>query len=168
MPDTISEHEEPWSRRATAAEDQTWNRYCQRRTGSWGCDSHRVTRSWTRKNWKNIAWSDESWFQLQRSDHRVRIWRKLHENTDPSWLTSMVQATGGVVGISQHTLGVLLLTDHGLNTAAFLGISASATSSRITFKAPITSSWTTVWCLMKTQGSSEGKRGSNPGPGRCT
>ncbi len=46
---------------------------------------------------KNVAWSDESRFQLQRSDGRVRIWHKEHDSMDPSCLVSTVQAAGGGV-----------------------------------------------------------------------
>ncbi len=49
----------------------------------------------TIEDWKNIAWSDGSRFLLQYSDGRVRIWRKEHENMDPSCLVSTVQAGGG-------------------------------------------------------------------------
>ncbi len=52
-------------------------------------------QNWTIEDWKNVPWSDESWFLLH-SDGRVRIWRKEHESMDPSCLVSMVQA-GGVV-----------------------------------------------------------------------
>ncbi len=66
-------------------------------------------QNWTIKDWKNVAWSDESRFLLQHSDGRVRICRKEHESMDPSCLVSMVQAGGGGVivwGIlSWHTLG---------------------------------------------------------------
>ncbi len=33
-------------------------------------------QNWTIEDWKNVAWSDESWFLLRHSDDRVRIWRK--------------------------------------------------------------------------------------------
>ncbi len=32
-------------------------------------------KNWTIEDWKNVAWSDESWFLLRHSDGRVRIWR---------------------------------------------------------------------------------------------
>ncbi len=41
-------------------------------------------QNWTIEDWKNVAWSDESWFLLRHSDGRVRIWRKVHESMDPS------------------------------------------------------------------------------------
>ncbi|GBN10173.1 hypothetical protein AVEN_253401-1 [Araneus ventricosus] len=31
---------------------------------------------WTVDNWKQVAWSDESRFQLYRTDARVRLWRR--------------------------------------------------------------------------------------------
>ncbi len=64
-------------------------------------------QNWTIRDWKNVAWSDESRFLLQHSDGRVRSWRKEHESMDPSCLVSTVQAgCGGVIvwGIfSWHT-----------------------------------------------------------------
>ncbi len=54
-------------------------------------------QTWTIEDWKNVAWSDESWFLLLHSDGRVRIWRKEHESMDPSCLVSTVQAGGGGV-----------------------------------------------------------------------
>ncbi len=82
-----------------------------------------------RQNWKNVAWSDESWFQLRHSNGRVRIWCKEHESTDPSCLVSTVQAGGGV-GVmvwgmfSWHTLGPLVPIEHCLNTTAYPSIVA--------------------------------------------
>ncbi len=45
-------------------------------------------QNWTIEDWKNVAWSDESWFLLKHSDGGVRIWRKEHESMDPSCLVS--------------------------------------------------------------------------------
>ncbi len=45
-------------------------------------------QNWIIEDWKNVAWSDESQFLLWHSDGRVRIWRKEHENMDPSCLVS--------------------------------------------------------------------------------
>ncbi len=67
-------------------------------------------QNWTIEDWKYVAWSDESWFLLRYSDGRVRIWRKEHENMDPSCLVSTVQAGGGglmVWGIFIGTLWAL-------------------------------------------------------------
>ncbi len=83
-------------------------------------------QNWTIEDWKNVAWSGESWFLLQHSDGRVRIWRKEHESMDPSCLVSTVQA-GGVMlwGIfSWHTLGPLVPIEHRLNATAYLNIVA--------------------------------------------
>ncbi len=86
-------------------------------------------QNWTIENWKNVAWSDESWFLLWHSDGRVRIWRKEHESMDPSCLVSTVQAGGGggvmLWGIfSWHTLGPLVPIEHRLNATAYLSIAA--------------------------------------------
>ncbi len=84
-----------------------------------------VHQNWTIEDWKNVAWSDESWF----SDGRVRIWRKEHESMDPSCLVSMVQVgCGGGVMVwriySWHNLGPLLPIEHRLNTTAYPSIVA--------------------------------------------
>ncbi|GBM06925.1 hypothetical protein AVEN_147860-1 [Araneus ventricosus] len=33
---------------------------------------------WTVDDWKYVAWSDESRFQLYQADARVRVWRQHH------------------------------------------------------------------------------------------
>ncbi len=62
---------------------------------------------WTIKDWKNVAWSDESWSMLRHSDGRVRIWHKEHESMDPSCFVSTVQAGGGVGDIFLAHFGPL-------------------------------------------------------------
>ncbi len=66
-------------------------------------------KHWTIEDWKNVAWSDESWFLLWHSDGRVRICLKVYESMDPSCLVSTVQAGGDGVMVwgifSWHTLG---------------------------------------------------------------
>ncbi len=64
-------------------------------------------QNWTIKDWKNIAWSDESRFLLRHSDGRDRIWRKEHESMDPSCLVSTVQAGGDGVMVWEIFLGAL-------------------------------------------------------------
>ncbi len=41
-------------------------------------------QNWTIEDWKNVVWSDESWFLLQHSDGRVRTWCKEHERVHPA------------------------------------------------------------------------------------
>ncbi len=53
-------------------------------------------QNWTIEDWRNVAWSDESRFMQRQSDGR--IWRKVHESMEPSFLVSTVQAGGGGVG----------------------------------------------------------------------
>ncbi len=102
-------------------------------------------QNWTIQDWKNVAWSDDSWFQKVW----VRIWHKEHESMDPSCLVSTVQASGGGVMVggifSWHTLGPLVPIECRLNATAYLSIvadhvhpfmttmylSSDATSSRI-------------------------------------
>ncbi len=78
------------------------------------------------KDWKNVAWSDESRLLLRHSDGRVRIWRKEHESMDPSCLVSTVQAGGVMVRgmFSWHTLGPLVPIEHRLNATAYLSVVA--------------------------------------------
>ncbi len=84
-------------------------------------------QNWTKEDWKNVAWSDESWFLLQHSDVRVRLWRNEHESMDSSCLVSTVQTGGGVMvwGIfSWCTLGLLAPIEHRLNSTVYLSIVA--------------------------------------------
>ncbi len=85
-------------------------------------------QNWTIEDWKNVAWSDESWFLLQHSDGRVRICLKEHESMDPSCLVSTVRAGGDGVMVwgifSWHTLGPLVPIEHCLNATAYLSIVA--------------------------------------------
>ncbi|GBM03100.1 hypothetical protein AVEN_14595-1 [Araneus ventricosus] len=73
-------------------------RTVQRTVINMGSQSRRSTRiplliarhkalllSWARKHyhrtaddWKHVAWSDESRFQLYRTDAHVRVWRRHH------------------------------------------------------------------------------------------
>ncbi len=62
-------------------------------------------QNWTMEDWKNVVWSDESWFLLRHSDGRVRIWPKEHESMDPSCLVSTVE--GGGVMCGGYFLGTL-------------------------------------------------------------
>ncbi len=64
-------------------------------------------QNWTKEDWNNVAWSDESRFLLRQSDSRVSIWRKEHESMDPSCLVSKVQAGGGGVMCGGYFLGTL-------------------------------------------------------------
>ncbi|GFY29640.1 transposable element Tcb2 transposase [Trichonephila clavipes] len=50
-------------------------------------------------DWKHVAWSDESRFQLNRADGRVRVWRRPHKFMDPTCQQGNVQAGGGSVMI---------------------------------------------------------------------
>ncbi|GBN11447.1 hypothetical protein AVEN_222260-1 [Araneus ventricosus] len=49
---------------------------------------------WTVDDWKHVAWSDESRFQLYRADGRVRVWRKPHESMDPTCQQGTAQSGG--------------------------------------------------------------------------
>ncbi len=86
-----------------------------------------VHLNWTIEDWKNVAWSDESRFLLRYSDVRVRIWHKVHESMDLSWLVSTVQAGGGVMvwGIFSWHASPLVPIEHHLNATAYLSIVAN-------------------------------------------
>ncbi len=50
-------------------------------------------QNWTIEDWKNVSWSDESWFLLRHSDGRVRIWRKEYESYSATSSSIMHHAT---------------------------------------------------------------------------
>ncbi|GBM10961.1 hypothetical protein AVEN_171442-1 [Araneus ventricosus] len=52
---------------------------------------------WTVDDWKHVAWSDESRFQLYRADGRVRVWRNPHESMNPTYQQRTVQSGGASV-----------------------------------------------------------------------
>ncbi|GFW51847.1 HTH_Tnp_Tc3_2 domain-containing protein [Trichonephila clavipes] len=57
----------------------------------------RQHRHWTVDDWKHAAWSDESRFQLNRADVRVRVWRQTHDSMDPTCQHETVQVGKGSV-----------------------------------------------------------------------
>ncbi len=84
-----------------------------------------VHQNWTIEDWKNVVWSDESWFLLQHSDGRVRTWHKEHESTDPSCLVSTVQAPGLVCnGVGDIFLAHFVPIEPCLNATVYLSIVA--------------------------------------------
>ncbi|GFV42546.1 HTH_Tnp_Tc3_2 domain-containing protein [Trichonephila clavipes] len=52
----------------------------------------RQHRHWTVDDWKHVAWSVESRFQLNGADECVRVWRQPHESMDPTCQQGTVQA----------------------------------------------------------------------------
>ncbi|GFT28071.1 transposable element Tcb2 transposase [Trichonephila clavipes] len=54
----------------------------------WACQH----RHWTVDDWKHVACSNESGFQFNRTDARVRLWRPLYESLDPTCQQRTVQA----------------------------------------------------------------------------
>ncbi|MBN3278646.1 TCB1 transposase, partial [Polyodon spathula] len=83
-------------------------------------------KQWTLEDWKNIAWSDESWFLLFHADGRTRVCRKPHEYMHPSCHVSKLQADGGGVMVwgvfSWQTLGPLIKVEQRLNATGYLNI----------------------------------------------
>ncbi|GBN40406.1 hypothetical protein AVEN_51954-1 [Araneus ventricosus] len=52
---------------------------------------------WTVDDWKHVTWSDESRFQLYRTDARVRVWRHVSLIHRPCLSTGTVQSGGASV-----------------------------------------------------------------------
>lgn len=86
----------------------------------------RQHRHWTVDDWKNVAWSDESRYQLYRADGRVRVWRQPHESMDPSCQQGTVQAGGGSVMVwgvcSWRDMGPLIRLDTTLTGVGYVSI----------------------------------------------
>ncbi|GFX57304.1 transposable element Tcb2 transposase [Trichonephila clavipes] len=59
----------------------------------------RQHRHWTVDDWKHVAWSDKSRFQLNRTDERVRVWGQPRESMHSTCQQGTVQAGGGSVMI---------------------------------------------------------------------
>ncbi|GFW60547.1 transposable element Tcb2 transposase [Trichonephila clavipes] len=57
----------------------------------------RQHRHWTVDDWKHVAWSDESSFQLNRAEGHVQVRRQPHESLDLACQQGTVQAGGGSV-----------------------------------------------------------------------
>ncbi|GFV26220.1 uncharacterized protein TNCV_3150201 [Trichonephila clavipes] len=61
---------------------------------------HRAARLfWSRehRDWKRVAWSDESRFRLPKIDRRLRILLQVHEAMDPACQLGTVQGHGGSI-----------------------------------------------------------------------
>ncbi|GFS70940.1 transposable element Tcb2 transposase [Trichonephila clavipes] len=58
-------------------------------------------------DWKHVALSDESRFQLNRADGRVRVWRQPHESMDPTCQQGTVQAGGDCLMVQTNAVGVI-------------------------------------------------------------
>ena len=84
------------------------------------------TIHWITEDWKNVAWSDESRFQLYRADGRARVWRKPHEAMDPACQQRIVQAGGASVMVwgvcSWHALGPLIRLETTVTGARYVSI----------------------------------------------
>ncbi len=100
IPSLNTQHVEPWSRWATAAEDHT----------GCSCQLRSVHQNWTIEDWKNVAWSDESRFLLRHSDGRVRICRKEHEGMDPSSDATSSRIMHHVTKLKSSQTGFLNMT----------------------------------------------------------
>lgn len=83
------------------------------------------------KDWKDIAWSDESWFLLWHSDGRIRTWNKQDGSMDPSCLISslLVYYCCTCLSLYGHCMSVfwwLLPVVRKLKSAVFLNTSLSS------------------------------------------
>ncbi len=132
-------------------------------------------QNWTIEDCKNVAWSDESWFLLQHSDGRVRIWCKECESMDSPCLVSMVQAGGGGVMVwgvfSWHTLGPLVPIEHRSNATAYLSIVADHVHPFITMSQSSNHlslvSWRWQWVHFTQMASAVTRSQSNRAPLGC-
>jgi len=117
---------------ATTAEDPNGYHFSPLQIGKRGNNLQELTKiGQLDKDWKNVAWSDESRFLLRHSDGRVRIGRKQNENMDPSCLVTTVQAAGGDLMVwgmfSWHTLGPLVPIEMAVPVAECGSARATAT-----------------------------------------
>ncbi|GBN00615.1 hypothetical protein AVEN_86379-1 [Araneus ventricosus] len=82
---------------------------------------------WTVDDWKHVTWSDESRFQLYRTDARVRIWRQHHESIDPVCQHGTIQSGGASVMVwdvrSWRDMGPLIRLETTLTGDRYLSIS---------------------------------------------
>uniref|UniRef100_A0A3Q2PSX3 Mitochondrial ribosomal protein L58 n=1 Tax=Fundulus heteroclitus TaxID=8078 RepID=A0A3Q2PSX3_FUNHE len=83
-------------------------------------------QKWTVTDWKNVAWSSGTRFQLQHSCGRVKIWHEQQESLDPSSPGSPAPAGGGGVTVwgifSWHKLGPLVPIERCLSATDYLGL----------------------------------------------
>ncbi|GFV53113.1 transposable element Tcb2 transposase [Trichonephila clavipes] len=83
-------------------------------------------RHWTVDDWKHVAWSDESRFQLNLADGRIRVWRPPHESMDLTCQQGTIQAGGGSVMVwgvcSWHDMGPLICLDTTLTCDSYVRI----------------------------------------------
>ncbi|GFX90586.1 transposable element Tcb2 transposase [Trichonephila clavipes] len=81
---------------------------------------------WTVDDWKHVAWSDESRFQLNRADGRVRVRRQHLESMDPKCQQGTVQARKGSVIVrgmsSWHDMGPMIRLDTTLTGNRYVSI----------------------------------------------
>ncbi|GFV09952.1 transposable element Tcb2 transposase [Trichonephila clavipes] len=61
----------------------------------------RQHQHWTVDDWKHVAWADESPFQLNRSNGRVRVGIQPHESMDPICQLETIQAGGSSVMVCE-------------------------------------------------------------------
>ena len=65
--------------------------------------------------WKKVVWSDDSKFNLFRSDGKFMIWRTLGEESDPNCTIPMIKQGGGSVMIwgcfTRQEIGKLCVFD---------------------------------------------------------
>ncbi|GFT89776.1 transposable element Tcb2 transposase [Trichonephila clavipes] len=84
----------------------------------------RQHRDWSVEDWKQIAWNDESGFQLLNADGRLRIWCESHEAMDFAYQIGTVQGHGGSIMVwgilSWHCLGSLVRVPTSLNAIRYV------------------------------------------------
>ncbi|GFW92019.1 transposable element Tcb2 transposase [Trichonephila clavipes] len=88
---------------------------------------HRAAHlAWARENrdWKRVAWSDESRFRLLNTDGWLRIWRQAHEAMDPACQVGTLQELGGSIMVwgvfLWHCLEYLVRVPTSLNAIRYV------------------------------------------------
>ncbi|KAK3562667.1 hypothetical protein QTP86_004084 [Hemibagrus guttatus] len=95
----------------------------------------REHQNWTMKQWKKVAWSDESRFPLHHMDGRVHVHRLLGEHMAPGCTMRRRQAGGGSVMLwamfCWETLGPAIHVDVTLTRTTYPSIFAEFTTNML-------------------------------------
>ena len=70
----------------------------------------RAHHRWTRQQWNQVVFTDESRFNLEFAARRLRVWRRNGERMDPA---NVIQQQRNVLGGISHRAKTDLVTVHG-------------------------------------------------------
>ena len=83
----------------------------------------RAHRQWTRRQWNQVVFTDESCFNLKFADGRVRVWRRDGERMDPANVIQHDRLGGGSImvwgGISNCAKTDLVTVQGNLNAVRY-------------------------------------------------